>query len=197
MDQRRGDIAQDVRAVMETRNAIGEKLELLERRVQDTVEGAKLSVEEVIDRVKDAADDLLDKTKQRFDPSYQVQQHPWMMVGGAIVAGYVLGLLEARAVSQAREPGVYPYYPPDRTEGAPVMSQGGPSPVSNVWEGISRELSAEIDHAKQALVEAGRAFIHEFFQQALPAIGHSLGLTPGGGTTGRSHRGNGDRSPNA
>ena len=99
MDQGRGDIGQDVRDILETRNAISEKLEILEHRFQETVQGTRTAVEEVVDRtkstveemvdrVRDTADDFVDRTKQTFDPTYQVQQHPWAMVGGAILVGY-------------------------------------------------------------------------------------------------------------
>lgn len=178
MDQRRGHIAEDVSDIVRTRNAISDKLELLERRIEETVQGAKLSAGELVDRARDAADEFLDKTKQTFDPTYQVHQHPWLMVGGAIAVGYVLGLLESRAAGQSRSRGgVYPYYPPSaETPGAPIASGGVPSGMSNVWESVSRELSAEVDHAKQALIEAGRSFIHEFFQQLIPAVGTALGL---------------------
>jgi ElaB/YqjD/DUF883 family membrane-anchored ribosome-binding protein len=202
MDQRRSDVGQDVRDILETRNAISQKLEMLEHRLEETVEGTKTTVEEIVDRVKDAADDFVDRTKQTFDPTYQVHQHPWAMVGGAILVGYVLGTLESRMSSERGASGVYPYYPPNapEEEGASIMSTrpSQPSQLSNLWQDISQEISGEIEHAKGALIEVGRSFIHEFFQQALPALGQALG----GGhrdyrSSGSSHesRGNGPEFP--
>lgn len=175
MDQRRSDVTQDVRHILETRNAISQKLEMLEHRIQETVEGTKTTVEDIIGRVKDTAEDIVDRTKQTFDPTYQVQQHPWAMVGGAIVVGYVLGTLESRMTSRARSSGVYPYYPPDaEQEGASVMPTTGRLQQSNLWQEVSQEISEEIEHAKHAMIEVGRSFVRDFFQQALPALGQSF-----------------------
>lgn len=175
MDQRRSDVGQDVRAILETRTAISQKLEMLEHRIQETVEGTKTTVEELVDRVKDAADDFVDRTKQTFDPTHQIHQHPWAMVGGAIVAGYVLGLLEARVASEAGRRTMSSYDAPARAgETGMVMTAASPLAQSNLWQDISREVSGEIEHAKHALLEVGRSFVHEFFQQAIPALGASI-----------------------
>ena len=178
MDQRRSDVGQDVRNILETRNAIAQKIEMLEHRLQETVEGTKTTVEEMVDRVKDAADDFVDRTKQTFDPTYQVYQHPLAMVGGAILVGYILGTLESRITSNRGASGVYPYYPPNapEEEGASVMPtrSSQPSQLSNLWQDVSQEISGEIEHAKSALIEVGRTFIHDFFQQALPALGQAF-----------------------
>ena len=187
MDQRRGDIGQDVRNILETRTAISQKIEMLEHRLQETVEGTKTTVEEIVDRVKDAADDFVDRTKQTFDPTYQVERHPWAMVGGAIFIGYVLGTLESRMPFRQEAPGVYPYYPPNapEEEGAAVMPTASSFRQSNLWQEMSQEISGEIEHAKQALIEVGRSFVRDFFQQAIPALGQSFGLGP------RNHRSGG------
>ncbi|MDQ6733695.1 MAG: hypothetical protein M3Z35_06190, partial [Nitrospirota bacterium] len=185
----RSDVGQDVRNILETRNAISQKIEMLEHRIQETVEGTKTTVEEMVDRVKDAADDFVDRTKQTFDPTYQVYQHPWAMVGGAILVGYVLGTLESRMSSERGASGVYPYYPPNapEEEGASVMPTrlAQPSQLTNLWQDIRQEISGEIEHAKGVLIEVGRSFIHDFFQQALPALGQAFG----GGR--RDHRSSG------
>ena len=76
MDERRSDIGQDVKDIVQTRNAISQKLEMLEHRFHETVEETKTSVEDMVDRVKDAADDIVVRTKQTFDPTYHVDQRP-------------------------------------------------------------------------------------------------------------------------
>jgi hypothetical protein len=55
--------------VAETRSAITEKLEILEDRVQETVE----------------------TVKHTFDLYYQMKQRAWLMFGGSLVVGYTLG----------------------------------------------------------------------------------------------------------
>jgi len=185
-----------VRAILETRTAISQKLEMLEHRIQETVDGTKSTVEELVDRVKEAADDFVDRTKQTFDPTHQVHQHPWAMVGGAIVVGYVLGLLEARVASEAGRQGVSSYDAPARTgEIASAMPAASSLSQSDLWQDLSREVSEEIEHAKQALLEVGRSFVHEFFQQAIPALGASvLGRDTGSAGSAARHRGNGSEA---
>ena len=88
MDQRRSDIGQDVKDIVQTRNAISQKLEMLEHRFHETVEETKTSVEDMVDRVKDAADDIVVRTKQTFDPTYHVDQRPWAWRGATWSATY-------------------------------------------------------------------------------------------------------------
>ncbi|HEX3204013.1 MAG TPA: hypothetical protein VHQ67_04615 [Nitrospiraceae bacterium] len=173
MDQRRGDVNQDISEILQTRTAIGEKLELLERRIEETVGGAKSAAEDFVDRVRDSAEEFLDRTKETFDPTHQVANHPWLMLGGAIAAGYVLGLLEGRLrMSSPQASGVSPYYPPDAKEAAGSVMPSGPH--ANIWEGVSREVSKEIEHAKEAVIEVGRTFVHDFFEQVIPAVAESV-----------------------
>src|SRR5436190_23411607 len=51
-----------------------------------------------IEETRAALDDKLDalerKAGQMFDLRYQIAQHPWLALGGAVAAGYVLGHLK-------------------------------------------------------------------------------------------------------
>ena len=64
------------RVVAESRSALTRKLGMLEDRVQETVSDVK----------------------HAFDFDYQMQQRPWVMVGGSVLVGYTL----ARLVSAPR-----------------------------------------------------------------------------------------------
>jgi ElaB/YqjD/DUF883 family membrane-anchored ribosome-binding protein len=79
MDQSTGEVQLDRE---KTRAAITEKIELLEERVRDTVEGAKTRV------------------KQSFNIRYHVDRRPWQMVGLSILAGYLVGRLTANSTSE-------------------------------------------------------------------------------------------------
>src|SRR5688572_17181451 len=95
MADRAGDRLQDIdhtcQDIEDTRSAITEKLEILEERVRETVEGAQSTVEEIVETVKETIGDTVETVKRTFDVQYQVDQHPWLMVGGATLAGYLLG----------------------------------------------------------------------------------------------------------
>lgn len=88
----------------ETRTSLSEKLEALQEQVLGTVEGTTRSVTETVESVKEAVEgtvatvtesvqDTVDSVKHTFDVREQMQKHPWLMVGGAVVAGYVGGRL--------------------------------------------------------------------------------------------------------
>jgi hypothetical protein len=55
MDQKPGNIDQDVRDIVETRAAISQKLELLRQRARYTVDASKASVDHLITHVRDTA----------------------------------------------------------------------------------------------------------------------------------------------
>jgi ElaB/YqjD/DUF883 family membrane-anchored ribosome-binding protein len=104
----------------ETPTSMTGKMELLEDRVRETVEGTRSAVEHIVDNVKGTADetvgamkgtineakstvdnlienvkDTMESTvtraRQSFDLQYQVAQRPWATFGGAVVAGYFVG----------------------------------------------------------------------------------------------------------
>jgi len=105
--------------IEETRASMSEKLELLEERVRDTLEetktavddivenvkgtvdetvgavketvdGAKATVENIVENVKGTMDDTVTMVKQSFDIRYQVDQHPWLMLGASVITGSLL-----------------------------------------------------------------------------------------------------------
>lgn len=199
MDQTNDRIEQDVKDILRTRMAISDKLEMLEHRVEEKMERSKTAVQELVDHTAKVVEGMMDKTKQTLDPVNQFRERPWVMLGGAILLGYVAGVVETKM----RAGGVYPYYTPD-AEGADVMPPGGPEragqPEEGVYpyygagrgkpgEGASRPLPPhmsflqdvaeglmeEVDHVKAGLIEAGRAFLREASSQIIPALLHSVG----------------------
>jgi len=77
MDQGAGRITQDLKDIAETREAIAHKLDLVEQRVQDTVQAAKSTVSDVVEKiqgttenVRETAEEFVGKTKLALNPSY-------------------------------------------------------------------------------------------------------------------------------
>jgi hypothetical protein len=95
MANRAEDMQQDIddtcHAIEDTRAAMTEKLVILETRVRETVEGVQSSVEEIVETVKETVGDTVNTVKLTLDVQHQVDQHPCLMVGGATLAGYLLG----------------------------------------------------------------------------------------------------------
>jgi uncharacterized protein YjbJ (UPF0337 family) len=107
-------------AATDTRASMAEKLEVLEGRVRETLKDTRSAVEGIVENVKGTVGDTVGTVKetvdqarstvgslvenvkdtvgsttttvrQSFDVEYQVGQRPWLMFGGAVLAGYVIG----------------------------------------------------------------------------------------------------------
>lgn len=200
MDQRTTRIEQDVKDIVQTRVAIAEKLEMLEQQVEQKMERSKIAVQELVDHTAGVVGDMVHKTKQTLDPLHQFGERPWVMLGGAVMLGYLAGLLEARL----RSSGVYPYYTDDAPHEAPVMpssqqddeprpgvypyypaaggaqrargsdSSRGSGIASSLLQDVTKEMIEELDQVKAGLIEAGRSLIRDVTSQIIPTIFRSL-----------------------
>jgi ElaB/YqjD/DUF883 family membrane-anchored ribosome-binding protein len=110
MDQRTTTIDQDLKDIVDTRVAISEKLELLEQRIRDTAEGATMKFSRMLDETSQSVNQMVDKTKAALDPVHKVDEYPWLMLGGAVAAGFLIGLMDVRI-----EAACTPIIPPART----------------------------------------------------------------------------------
>ena len=167
--------------IEETRASMNEKLELLEERVRDTLEetrtavgdivdnvkgtvedtvgavketvdGAKSTVENIVENVKETMDDTVTKVKRSFDLRYQVEQNPWLMVGGAVVVGSILGSLMNR--DEGRR---YSSYSTDsmHTGNYVADTTGGTGPYSISGEGDGTARQANVVPSYQAPQKQG------------------------------------------
>jgi hypothetical protein len=117
MDQR---IGQSPRNIEAQQAAVTENQGGIEARVQETVEGLKSAVhnalegfkqlQETGDGAKSAVDNMLERVQdttqamvERMEPAAalfnQVHQHPWLLMGSAILTGYILGRLTSEHAS--------------------------------------------------------------------------------------------------
>lgn len=120
MDQRTSEIEEDLKDILRTRMALADKLQLLEQRVEEKVQGTKMAALDVITHAKNTALDFVETTSQQFNPTVQAGRRPWLLVGGAVAIGFLAGWLDQRR----RRSGVYPYYP-EKAQAAEVMSEEG------------------------------------------------------------------------
>lgn len=88
----------------QTRAALSEKLETLENKVlvtvstttdtvAQTVNEVGTTVRETTQDVRTIVHETLTSVRDAFDVSRQVDRHPWLMMCGSVIAGYVGGLL--------------------------------------------------------------------------------------------------------
>ena len=174
MAQRTRSVPEDVNEIYQTRARMAQKLEQLEDRVQESIEDARTSVYGVVERVQTAAedvidrvDDVIDKTKRSVDPRLQMQMHPWLMVGGAVLLGYTLGNL----TNQRTEDGRY-----ISTSDFPQGRRGETIPIrkNNIWEGLTYRLQDEIDVFKGAALAAAESLVRDLFRNIIPALAGPL-----------------------
>lgn len=103
----------------ETRTALTEKLETLENQVVETVQGATSAVNETVENIKDSVQetvstvkdtvegtvtavkdtvsDSVETVKEYMDLRAWVEQYPWLMLGGSVGFGYMLGVIFPKA----------------------------------------------------------------------------------------------------
>jgi len=124
----------------ETRTALSEKLEILENQVIGTVQDATCAVSQTVDTlketvstvketvtdtvsaVKDSVKDGVATVKDWFDLRAQFDEHPWLMAGGSVVTGYLIGAMFDRLTEG------------DATA-LPPASEGGASEIHRMGNG--------------------------------------------------------------
>jgi hypothetical protein len=145
----------------QTRASLACKLESLEQRVagtigevSDTVENVRGTVQETLQTVRGSITDGVHTVEEFFDLERQTHEHPWLMFGGSVAAGFLSGtLLErlpVRTNGAARE-----------VSSAPIEPR--PEPIRTHAEG-------------SRLASASGRFEHELAELKGLAIGMSLGI---------------------
>jgi ElaB/YqjD/DUF883 family membrane-anchored ribosome-binding protein len=69
------------------------------KQIQETVDGAKTAVDEMLESVKGTVNETVERAKPTADLLDYVQQNPWLLVGGAVLMGYILGTLACENTS--------------------------------------------------------------------------------------------------
>jgi hypothetical protein len=149
-----------------------------------------------IESTRAALDEKLDtletKARQAFDLKHQVSERPWMMVGAAVAAGYVLGSLggsessgEQRWYGQPATTTDYNQHAMsnyDHNRQASTMSHStssdnySSSGRSKVDSFLS-QFDDEIDMLKTAAVATLTNFLRDAVREYVPSLGHQLDQT--------------------
>lgn len=129
MDQRTSDVEADLKNILQTRLALADKLQLLERRVEESVLGTKSAALDIITHAKNTAVDFVESTTAQFNPAVQASRRPWLLVGGAIAVGLLAGWFDQRRKSTGR----YAYAPPEAHPAEVMPPEGGGRPRHGVY----------------------------------------------------------------
>jgi Protein of unknown function (DUF3618) len=104
----------------ETRSQLSEKLESLEHHVSETVQSTGTAVnatvasmQETVETVTGAVQDAVQSVSNALDVRRQFDQHPWLILGGSVVLGYLAAeLLTESADESAQQPETTPLQRP-------------------------------------------------------------------------------------
>jgi ElaB/YqjD/DUF883 family membrane-anchored ribosome-binding protein len=127
----------------QTREALTQKIELLEERVRDSVEEAKV------------------KVRQQLRVSYHVEQRPWQMLALSVVTGIVLGRVVSWNGARGRGPAFatsgYNSEPKSRFE----PERSGLSAVKGAAAGVVTSIAVQL--VKEGLAAAVSKFRNSRF----------------------------------
>ena len=136
MGQRKSDIQQDIQNVEDIRADMVDKLERLRERIHETingiastvesyidntlienakrlektVEGVRSTIDDMLEDARGTVDDRMETFKHTLDLEYLMNQHPWLVLAGAILMGYTLGSSDGRTSPTARATADRPSY---------------------------------------------------------------------------------------
>jgi uncharacterized membrane protein len=70
--------------------------------VQDTIDTAKNAVDSILETLKHTMEETVERVKYTSTVIQQVDQNPWIMLGSAVLTGYVLGGLNEGASTKGK-----------------------------------------------------------------------------------------------
>jgi len=169
--------------IEETRSNLTEKIEILEKEViggvkdareavADTVETVKDKVETTVENVKDTIQDTIQSVKDTFDLRRQMDAHPWVFVGAAAGAGFLLGALvpPPRRLAHAGSysgPGTFRESLSSLAggpQGEPRHADHGPSVFTTLWQ----QFQPEVQQLKGLAIGAGIGLLRDMLKDSIP-----------------------------
>jgi ElaB/YqjD/DUF883 family membrane-anchored ribosome-binding protein len=159
-----------IRQQMEgTRKDLAEKLELLEAQVADKVDQVSTTVadtveavSETVDNVKETVEETVDAVEHTFDLNWHAQHHPWALMGGAALLGFLGGSLLLRPRRREREVRWSPPPPPP-----------APPPPTKTHEssgGFLGRIGEEVGELKKYGIGMAMGVMREVVANALPTV---------------------------
>jgi len=160
-----------------TRTDMADKLESLENRMIGTVQSAQETVQDSIQSAKDAVASV----KRTFDIKHQVEEHPWAMVGGCVLAGLAVGYyIPSRSPRVSSIPEVVPESDnadPPPTPSAPTAPTA-PAPPS-----LLEPFQEEIDKVKGMAIGFVMGLVRDSLKESAPQLAPNIDQVMNGLTT--------------
>jgi ElaB/YqjD/DUF883 family membrane-anchored ribosome-binding protein len=141
--------AELIQSEMETtREDLGEKVQALQDKVTGDLTAAQESVTETVETVKEGVQDTIATVRDALDVSGHVRSHPWLMVGGAVVVGYLAHelLMGGYSSSEGQSTSSYTGASPSRASEPSTGSWFSGSSLARMfgssWENLQRIAAA-------------------------------------------------------
>ncbi len=187
--------------IEETRSSLTDKLETLEAEVKGTVQSAKETVEsakeaveetlstaketvqETISTVKETVQTATETVKRTFDIPYQVDRHPFAMMGLSLLSGVIAGALVGPRLSSgrrmARHMAEASREPPTREGAAPAsawsrLTGGGDPGRPGFVEKLADQLGGEVEKAKDLALKTIVGVVDNAIQRSIPVLGAAV-----------------------
>jgi len=138
------------------------------------------NIRQDIESTRAALDDKLDsletKARQAFDLNYQVGERPWMMLGAAVAAGYVLGSLGGESDQQRwqGQPASTTDYNQHASAPSSPSYSSSQSSFSSKADGLLSQFDDEINMLKVAGVNMLTNFLRDTIKEYVPALGQEI-----------------------
>jgi len=170
----------------QTRAALSEKLESLETKVISTAgtttDTVAQTVHEVGATVRETAQDVratmheaMASLRDALDLSRQMRQHPWLMVGGSVLAGYVGGLVldnlqQGRLPSLPSLPAAVEQLLPRDSEVRERIAAQAPArrTGSSFFRALVESFAPELDKLKRAALGMALGVVREKIRESVP-----------------------------
>jgi ElaB/YqjD/DUF883 family membrane-anchored ribosome-binding protein len=157
----------------DTRASLTHKLEALENRVEEKVGDIQCRVEETVTKVKDSVHDTFQTVKETLDWRHQMNEHPWAMFGGAVLAGFVVsGMLGPKGHPSGNGVGSYTpgaVIPPPEKQTAP-----GTAIRPHLIQKAVGQLNNQVERLEHAAISAASDFAERLITHAIPGLGRHL-----------------------
>jgi hypothetical protein len=149
--------------------------------IRQDIESTRASLEEKLDTLET-------KARQTFDLNHQVSEHPWLMVGAAVAAGYVLGSMggndewydqpmstDYNQFSGTPRSTEYLSTPQTSNYSANYSSSSSQSSgISSMGSNFLSQFDDEINMLKTAAVTTLTNLLRDSIREYVPALGQQL-----------------------
>jgi ElaB/YqjD/DUF883 family membrane-anchored ribosome-binding protein len=135
MEQTRASLAEKLDTLEEhvtttvrnTTDAVAGTVEAVKETVESTVDSVKGAVENTVNTVSESVENVKETVVSTFDLNRHMQQHPWLMLGGGVLAGYLGGCLLTRSAREETRSGMISSFRSPATSSSPSAT----TPSSN------------------------------------------------------------------